>query len=592
MQYSSRLFVLSVFIFIFITNIAYCGTCWNGGFSGSAPWQVKDGDEGADSVERVDVEYCVNTVAAANDTVNVPAGTATWATGITLSKHVHLVGAAGVYDNSPSRGCGTQNTVITMTAAISGTLINIGSTASQVSGFHFIIESGAGTYQRFILAKGSGAQVDNNKFENQALPYRDEAIKFIGDEANPTPSATFFHNTLIGACRILVEGYDVYAQASWYTDYLVGDDAGTPRVVIEDNITTSDTAVYENAIDHNYGTVILARNNYIQNMWVEIHGVINQTGYRGARLSEFYWNDIVYTENPSFAAVAFKWRTGSGIIWGNSAFGNFAAFGRYISFSNARYDSGLCNGTHGLDENADATGYKCRDQVGSGKDESLFDTACIVADTCPHQDAVPVYEWQNSAITTRSLSSSVIAENRDYYTYGGVAQTNKGVPFDGTIGTGTGVGVGILGNRPDTCSTGVAYWATDQGDWNQITAGTQGVLYKCTATDTWSVFYTPLEYPHPAQVYTPPIPPPTSYTITIDSADNDFTSTPTCVSPCSIASGTVLTLLLKNISGFNCQGWKVGEVFVTSNNEYSWIVQENTAVTGNCWKAYGSPAGF
>ena len=55
-----------------------------------------------------------------------------------------------------------------------------------------------------------------------------------------------------------------------------------------------------------------------------------------------------------------------------------------------------------------------------------------------------------------------------------------------------------------TCTTGVGYWATPQSTTDL--AGMTGVnpampisgtLYKCTAPNTWTAFYTPLAYPHP-----------------------------------------------------------------------------------------------
>lgn len=63
--------------------------------------------------------------------------------------------------------------------------------------------------------------------------------------------------------------------------------------------------------------------------------------------------------------------------------------------------------------------------------------------------------------------------------------------FNGTVGTG----YGTLSQRPATCTTGVGYWATDQGSWNA--SGADGVLYKCTARNTWTLYYTPYSYPHP-----------------------------------------------------------------------------------------------
>jgi hypothetical protein len=88
-------------------------------------------------------------------------------------------------------------------------------------------------------------------------------------------------------------------------------------------------------------------------------------------------------------------------------------------------------------------------------------------------------------------------------------QSSKTSPFNGTIG----IGHGTLANRPDTCTHttppaddggGVMYWATDQGSWNSSSSntwgiqfsGADGVLYRCSATDTWVEYYTPAPYPN------------------------------------------------------------------------------------------------
>jgi hypothetical protein len=85
-----------------------------------------------------------------------------------------------------------------------------------------------------------------------------------------------------------------------------------------------------------------------------------------------------------------------------------------------------------------------------------------------------------------------ITQNRDYFNY----VEN----FNGT----QGVGCGTLAARPSTCTTGVAYWATDQSCLNlagqtgaYATSPISGTLYKCTAPNTWTAYYTPYAYPHP-----------------------------------------------------------------------------------------------
>ena len=82
-------------------------------------------------------------------------------------------------------------------------------------------------------------------------------------------------------------------------------------------------------------------------------------------------------------------------------------------------------------------------------------------------------------------SANQIVANRDYYLETG--------SFNGT----TGMGVGTIGSRPSTCTAGVAYWATDEGSWRSGYPSSSGRLYKATATNTWTLYYTPYTYPHP-----------------------------------------------------------------------------------------------
>jgi len=115
----------------------------------------------------------------------------------------------------------------------------------------------------------------------------------------------------------------------------------------------------------------------------------------------------------------------------------------------------------------------------------------------------PVYEagdtlgspgsFPNPPVTVSGDGSSTrVLANRDYYgEVAMTAQTSATSPFNGTSGTG----FGTLALRPTTCTPAVGYWATDQGTWNNGGAG--GVLYICTATNTWTASYTPYTYPHP-----------------------------------------------------------------------------------------------
>jgi hypothetical protein len=117
-----------------------------------------------------------------------------------------------------------------------------------------------------------------------------------------------------------------------------------------------------------------------------------------------------------------------------------------------------------------------------------------------YQSLDPVYEAADtgSGATAFGAMTSQPADrliaNRDYYSeVSQSAQSSPTSPFNGTVGTG----YGTLANRPTTCTPRVGYWATDQGNWNQSGSGEQGQLYVCTATNTWTLYYTPYTYPHP-----------------------------------------------------------------------------------------------
>ena len=105
-----------------------------------------------------------------------------------------------------------------------------------------------------------------------------------------------------------------------------------------------------------------------------------------------------------------------------------------------------------------------------------------------NQTLAPNYEWGNAGagllatiFVPKTEDAAIIIDNRDYYTHA--------TSFDGTSGTGTG----LLSARPSTCTTGVAYWETDHS-----------TLDRCTATNTWTNYYTPYTYPDPL-IPSPPV---------------------------------------------------------------------------------------
>ena len=97
------------------------------------------------------------------------------------------------------------------------------------------------------------------------------------------------------------------------------------------------------------------------------------------------------------------------------------------------------------------------------------------------------YYWSNIKNGSTRMDP-MIGETIDYGgSIGLVPQTNRDFWFQGSSFNGmTGVGVGPLAFRPAACTTGVGYWATDEGK-----------LYVATSRNAWALYYTPYVYPHP-----------------------------------------------------------------------------------------------
>jgi hypothetical protein len=131
--------------------------------------------------------------------------------------------------------------------------------------------------------------------------------------------------------------------------------------------------------------------------------------------------------------------------------------------------------------------------VARGSSASYYNTVTGGA-AWPHQALEPVYCWNNSVngalnspIATVFSPYPTVRENCDYYNYAAAVDGAQTI----------GVGSGKLADRPARCTPGVAYWATDQGDWDSTHEGPDGQLYVCTAPDTWTLYYKPYIYPHP-----------------------------------------------------------------------------------------------
>lgn len=251
------------------------------------------------------------------------------------------------------------------------------------------------------------------------------------------------------------EAYGPGSETGWLNDVTIGSDQ---QLVVENTtFTNSASSFLGGKTSAFYGSVTTYRFNTFIRACIDNHGT---AGNVGARWWELYKNSF-QLNNGDNVSVWIQNRAGSGFIFDNAVSNNTNAGA----------------GTITLWE--EDTGYPALYQIGRGK----CTTSCATSSAL-----TPAYLWLRDADSPLTIDEASpgtqIQANRDYYTQGG--------SFDGT----TGVGVGVIGSRPGTCTTGVAYWATDEGEWDSTHGGADGRLYVCTSTNTWTLSYTPLAYPH------------------------------------------------------------------------------------------------
>jgi hypothetical protein len=337
------------------------------------------------------------------DTITLPAGTYTWNVPVRFTKAINVVGA-GI-------GVTTINDNVSKTPPPPGVLWSFTLPANsnvRVTGFTIFGQA----------QDTSGGNAGTLNFGGYAHTFRVDHIQFL----QPGSSCIGIDGDLWGVidhCYFegaFRQGVHV-THGNWNGDTGGWGDGsyedplhlGTERAVYIEDCTFNGEST-GGGIDGTRGGRVVFRYNTVTGANIGWHGT-EGSRQRGMRSIEVYQNTFSETDGIIFTGVL--WRSGTGVIWGNTFTGGTGQTGfhdmmlvtTYRDFNcggvNGELPWGNINGSNPWDKNDLPNGYPALDQVGRGtcQDQIRGDTPVNTRTgnpAWPNQAEEPVYEWNNT----------------------------------------------------------------------------------------------------------------------------------------------------------------------------------------------------
>ncbi len=472
---------------------ANAGNCGNASCSGSSPWTSA-------SASYADVNHCVNVCAKNKDTVIVPAGTATWNNALRITQGIILKGTG--------RGKTVLQSSITDVNAGIITIIPAFNETFRITGF----------------------TLDGNNMSNCIYVENSSLIKINqiridhNDITHPKGYGIVLRGTVYGV--IDNNNIETFTTGNWgidisgiYQSFSQGGAGHLEWKNFDQTAGNADNIYVED--NHFYGAGFyfkcggggryVSRYNSFHN---NARGSVYALDAHGNQGSDTYQN--YSTMLVEVYGNAFDFKDPDGTNRGGRILDHRG--GRGIVFENLiknATSSTITTVREEYDDNHMGTGFvqHVSDSYYWGNyRDSILIIPYIIQDDFDY--SVPVHN-----------SSPTLAENRDFWTqrasFTGIVnmgcQSMSNDVLTNSCGTIGGIGCGTLSQRPSTCTPGVAYWVTDQSCTDLTgrvganpSTPISGILFKCTATNSWEAYYTPYTYPHPLRIdddTTPPAEP-------------------------------------------------------------------------------------
>ncbi len=461
------------------------------------------------------VQAALNSVAADGTTVIIPSGSCSWTSAVSYSANfsVSVIGQSAIATTDAQGNPATFNdttTIIDNVPHNSGGpdyLLNISVPAGKSFRLSGLTIQGGSTgtiSNNGVVTIGGSSQsvrIDHCHFVNNT-----QLALNIDGHTFGVSDHDLFNISRLGV-RELASGWSggTHGDSSWADTSTLGSN----RFFFTENSTFIGGIAYNDC--QSGGRFVFRFNTLIGGTstgGLQTHPTGHAGDDRGCRVWEIYGNVFSGPGGAQSLYNAMFASSGTGVMWNNVI---PPTYSHILTFHNMRRNNGTypqnpspsgwgyCgtsfNGTGSVwDQNSNTTnGHACIDQVGRGIGDLISGTFPNKINTVsgtiawPHQAAEPVYEWMDTgwsglaAYYAPSFDGG-INQDSDYYVWCDPASKSGCLSFNGT----SGVGSGLLATRPTTCTTGVAFWATDTS-----------TLYQCKATNTWAAYYTPYTYPHP-----------------------------------------------------------------------------------------------
>jgi hypothetical protein len=403
------------------------------------------------------------------DTVLVPAGSATWARGLMITKTIRLIGAGMDKTIIGRNFAGDKLTYLIRYVPDARSRAADG--FFRLSGFTFDLTGQMGSCMEIYNRTVGYAPISQNRIDNCRFLNIDQAARAL--QISGMVWGVFDNNIISGGTG----GASVYGSNETSWTYYTAHPGGADNWYWEDNKITicGNNLAFGSGVGGRYcaryNTVDVTQyRDYAVNAF-DAHG----NGYYGGNLStmilEFYNN--TYLANGK-GVILGDLRGGQGFIFNNRIVSDQSASGP--SIREESMDT-ICPPARNV---IDGTPQHVHDSYVFNNRRIHAGTTYALSREWAPNGAVDYAAGQKDPVRGKHFPPSrpfrvVPQHNLDFWV--------EVSPFTGD----SGVGVGLLADRPALCTAeGVGFWDTDTE-----------ILYRWSAAKGWQEFYRPYAYPHP-----------------------------------------------------------------------------------------------